>query len=266
MLCAVVAALTFGSLRSSELTFQDNLLITGYRNMVYAVAAGILFDLGVVLLLAGISVGGLALCVPMAFGAALVIGATWDFILDPRANALLLFGGVIVVLAAIALLAVAYLTFRSAMQEAGRKALELDPHSKQAKRRPKRAAAGVAIAFAIVSGIILSFSPLLVAAASDGENGVAPYGLMPLFGAGVFFATILYAPFVINFPIGNVPASFADYFRGSARQHLLGILGGMLLAGGLLASSAVKGSRASVFVGPAWITGLEQAAPLVAML
>ena len=40
ILCAVVAAFTLGLLDSKELTFQDNFLITGYRNMAYALAQG----------------------------------------------------------------------------------------------------------------------------------------------------------------------------------------------------------------------------------
>lgn len=266
LLCVIVAALTLGSLRSSELTFQDNLLITSYRKMAYALAAGVVFNLGNVVLLAGISVGGLALCVPLAFGTALVIGATWDFALDPRANPLLMFGGVVVVLIAMVLLATAYSTYKSAVQEAARKAFDLDPRSKQAKRRPKQAAAGVGIAFAILGGIVLSFAPRIVGSAAEGENGVAPYGLMLLFAGGLLFSTFLYAPFVINFPIGNTPATLSDYFKASRKQHLFGILGGILLASGLLAALTVKGSAASALLGSGWVVGLEQSAPLVAIL
>jgi glucose uptake protein len=266
LLCAVVAALTLGSLRSSELTFQDNLLITSYRKMIYAFAAGLIFNLGNVILLAGISVGGLALCLPAVFGLALAINATWDFILDPRPNPLLLVGGLVFVLGAIALLSLAYVAYRKAVQESSRKALELDPRSKQAKRRPKQAATGVAIVFGIISGIIVSFAPRVLTVAAEGENGVAAYGAIVLFGAGLLFSTFLYSPFVIAFPVGNTPVSIADYFRATRKQHLLGILGGGLLAAGLLTASAVKGSPASALLGTAWIAGLEQAAPLVAAL
>jgi glucose uptake protein len=266
VLCAIVAALTLGSLRSSELTFQDNLLITGYRKMLYAILAGVIFNLGNIILLAGISVGGLAVCVPVAFGVALAINATWDLILDPRANMLLLFGGVAVVLAAVTLLSLAYLNFRRAEQESTRKAPEIDPRTKQPKKRPKQAAAAVAVVFSIIGGIILSFAPRMVVSAAEGDNGVGPYGLILLFSGGLLFSTFLYSPFVINFPIGNTPTSFADYFRGTRRQHLYGILGGIVLAAGLLASNTVKSSPASVLLGPLWILALEQAAPLVAML
>jgi glucose uptake protein len=152
------------------------------------------------------------------------------------------------------------------MQESARKALEIDPRSKQAKRRQKQAVAGVGIAFGVISGVILCFAPRVLAEAAGGENGVAPYGLMLLYASGLFLSTFFYSPFVINFPVGNTPASIRDYFRAAKRQHLLGVLGGVLLAAGLLAASAVKGSPASVLVGAGWITGLEQAAPLVAMV
>jgi len=57
LLCAAVAAFTFGTLNSKELTFQENLLIAGYRNMAFAFGAGMLFNFANMLLAAGISVG-----------------------------------------------------------------------------------------------------------------------------------------------------------------------------------------------------------------
>lgn len=266
LLCALVAALTFGSLRSSELTFQDNLLITSYRKMIYAVAAGMVFNLGNIFLLAGISVGGLATCVPIAFGVAFVISAAWDYILDPRPNALMFGGGVAMVAAAVVLVSLAYTTYRKVMQEAARKALEPDPRTKQAKRRPKQAAAGVAVVFGIISGVILCFAPRIVDLATEGENGVAPYGEVLLFGAGLVFSTFIYSPFVINFPVGNTAANLGNYFRATGRQHLLGIMGGAVLAAGMLAASVVKASPASARLGIGWVTGLEQASPVVAIL
>lgn len=267
LLCALGAALTFGSMRSSELTFQDNFLIASYRKLAYAAAAGLIFNLGNVLLLAGISVGGLALCVPLALGIALVIDLSWEFILDPRSNVLLLFGGVLVLLVAILLIAIAYLQYRAGMEEAARKAaLQIDPRSKEGRRRAKQTAAGVGIALAILGGVILSFAPRVLGLAQEGESGVAPYGLTLLFAAGVLFSTFLYSPFVINFPIGGMPTRVADYFRGTVRQHLLGILGGALLAASAVAANVVIGSPAAVLMGPAVVRGLEQGAPLVAML
>src|SRR5712692_5477804 len=55
LLAAVIAAFTFGSL-GTELTFYDNLLIAGYRKMLYGFGAGVIFNLANMLLVAAISV------------------------------------------------------------------------------------------------------------------------------------------------------------------------------------------------------------------
>src|ERR1700685_1415160 len=60
LLLAVVAALTLGSFKPGELTFQDNLAIAGYRKMAYCIAAGFLFGLANYLLAAGVALAGMA--------------------------------------------------------------------------------------------------------------------------------------------------------------------------------------------------------------
>jgi glucose uptake protein len=266
LVVTLIAALTLGSLRSSELTFEDNLLITAYHLIAYALAAGAVFNLGNVILLAGISVGGIALCVPLAAGVALAIDAVWDFVSDPRINPLLLFGGVGVVLVALTVLSMAYFRHRRAVAEAEKKALQVDPRSKEAKRRPKGVAAGAAVALAIVAGLILSLWPRLAGAAREGDTGVAPYGLTLLFAGGMVFSTLLCSPFVLAFPVGGSPATIAGYFRASRKGHLLGILGGVLFGAGALAANLVLGSPAGRAVGPMLINGIAQGAPLLAFL
>src|SRR5271154_2129678 len=54
MLCAIVAAFTFGSILPKELTFQDNLLIAAKRQMAYGMAGGAVFNLANILLVAAI--------------------------------------------------------------------------------------------------------------------------------------------------------------------------------------------------------------------
>ena len=57
-LAVIVAAYSLGSMNAQELTFQDNLLITGYRKMAYALGAGVVFNIGIMLLVAAISLAG----------------------------------------------------------------------------------------------------------------------------------------------------------------------------------------------------------------
>src|SRR5689334_9921627 len=107
LIAAIIAAYTFGS-AGNELSFSDNLAIAGKRNMVWALAAGAVFNLANMLLVAAISVAGMAVAFPVGIGLALVIGVVWNFFINPQGNALLIFGGAALVLAAIVVDAVAY--------------------------------------------------------------------------------------------------------------------------------------------------------------
>src|SRR5579864_544711 len=64
-LCAAVAAFTLGSMNSQELTFQDNFLIASLRKIVYAVGAGMLLNLALVLFMGALSVAGMGVAFPM---------------------------------------------------------------------------------------------------------------------------------------------------------------------------------------------------------
>ncbi|MEO8129284.1 MAG: AcrB/AcrD/AcrF family protein, partial [Bryobacteraceae bacterium] len=107
LLTAVIAAFTLGSL-GDDLSFTDNLLIAGKRQMAYALAAGLIFNLANMLLVAAISLAGLAVAFPVGIGLALIIGVVWNYIINPQGNPFLIFSGVALVLAAIVVDAFAY--------------------------------------------------------------------------------------------------------------------------------------------------------------
>src|ERR1700688_2791111 len=92
LVAAIIAAYTFGSL-GNELTFSDNMLVAAKRNMAYAVAGGMVFNLANMLLVAAISVAGLAVAFPVGIGLALVIGVIWNYFLNPQGNPTLLAAG-----------------------------------------------------------------------------------------------------------------------------------------------------------------------------
>jgi glucose uptake protein len=267
---AVVAAFTLGTLQSGELSVGDNILITGYRLIAWALAAGFVFNLGNVILLSAISVGGISIAFPVAFGVALIIDTVLDFFGNPRVNPLLLFGGAVVILAAVVLFIVTHFRHREATALAVKKtALQLDPRSKEAREAKKRARTvppGGVAALAIISGVILAFPPRLLSMARETEVGLAPYGLMLFFAAGFFVSTLLYSPFLFTFPVGGSPAQLGNYLRGGIKGHLFGILAGMMLCGGMLAVSLVVGSPALTVLGGLLYNLTYQAAPLLAVL
>ena len=55
LLSAVVAAFLLGLARPQDLTFQDNLVLTGYRKMAWALGSGVVLNLGTLLLLAAMT-------------------------------------------------------------------------------------------------------------------------------------------------------------------------------------------------------------------
>src|SRR5688572_29908568 len=64
-LAALIAALTFGSM-GDELSVGDNIQLTaGKRQIAYALVAGGIFNLGNMLLVAAISIAGLAVAFPV---------------------------------------------------------------------------------------------------------------------------------------------------------------------------------------------------------
>jgi len=67
-----------------------------------------IFNLGNLLLVAAISVAGLAVAFPLGAGLALVIGAVLNYVISPVGNRLLLFGGILLISAAIASNAMVY--------------------------------------------------------------------------------------------------------------------------------------------------------------
>jgi glucose uptake protein len=264
VLCALVAAYTFGQLLPKELTFSDNLLIASKRQIVWAVGAGMVFNLANLLLVAAISVSGMAVAFPISIGLALVIGTVWSYSLNPQGNPTLLFGGAFLVVIAILVDAFAYSGYLDAKKAAAIAALNEDPRAKKKAEREPGAARGIALS--IISGVLMGTFYPMVEVAKAGEIGVAPYGIGLLFGGGILFSSLLYLPFFMNFPVAGEPIELTGYFKGTGKQHLLGLLGGIIWMAGALFNFTAASSPATVQVGPAVSYALGQGATLVSAL
>lgn len=247
LLSAVVAAFTLGSLNSRELTFQDNFLIAAYHNMAYAAGAGIIFNLGNLLFVGAISVSGMAVAFPLSWGVAMVVGGIWGYLVNPHGSAVMLAAGALLVLLAVIVQGAAY-SVHVAAQRAVTKTLQ--PDSRQRTSRPPSAAKGIVLG--LISGVFIGSAYALVDVGRAGENGVGPYGLALLFAAGHFFSTLFLNPFFLSFPVQGKAMEVKAYFKGTKRQHLLGILGGSVWIAGALANFtalyAPPGAQASPLV------------------
>ena len=271
LLAAVVAAYTFGSI-GNDLTFSDNLLVAGKRNMAFALAGGAVFNLANMLLVAAISIAGLAVAFPVGIGLALVIGVIWNYILNPQGNKLLLAGGVVLVAGAIVVDAMAY-----GAHARSRKPATLPPEPAPAQRgrtkssAPARSSSGGAkgIILSLVSGVLMgSFYPLVQIGMNGGveAGGLGPYTVAFFFACGVFASTFVYNLYFTNLPVEGEPISPLAYFRGNFRQHALGIVGGLIWCTGGIANFVAASAPQSVQIGPAISYAIGQGATMVSAL
>jgi glucose uptake protein len=254
---AVAAAFTLGSMNPEELTFQDNFLLTGYRKMAWAVVAGGTFNLGAILLLASMSLSRMSVAFPIALGISLTTGSIWEVAAGLPGRVVLILPGATLVVAAVVLSALAFRWFLEDAQTAA---------PAGAPRVPAKGGPTASIVLAVIGGVLLGASGNMVGEAMSGENGISAYGVMLLAAASVFGSSLLYVPFLLNFPVQGAPIQVRQYFKGTQKQHLLGLFAGILLATGMLSRMVASSGTPSVRVDPALSYGLNGGAATVAVL
>ena len=259
LLAAAVYALTFGSLGFDGFEFVDDLMQTGKHNILYGALGGVVFNLANMLLVAAISVAGLAVAFPVGIGMALVIGVVWNYIIKPQGNPTLLFGGAAIIVVAIIVDAMAYAKhLRVKLEEQARVGLL----KTSAPRVPIRG-----IVLSIVSGLLMgSFFPLVETGKSWG-SGLGPYSIGFVFAAGVLASTFVFNLFFMNLPVTGEPVEVRDYFlTGSPKKHLLGLAGGIIWYSGTIANFVAASAQDKAQVGPAVSYAMGQGATMISAL
>ncbi|HBY60284.1 MAG TPA: hypothetical protein DEH78_10705 [Solibacterales bacterium] len=263
---AAVLAFTFGSM-GDGLSVLDNLSITGKRNIFYGFLAGVIFNLANMLLVAAIAVAGLAVAFPVGIGLAMVIGVVWNYALNPQGNVYMLFGGTALVLAAIVLDAFAYKAhakLRAAAAPAAQPAVSIHSRGKRASAKP---GALKGILLSVFAGLLMgSFYPLVEMSKQPEMLGLGPYTVGFVFAGAVFSSTFIFNLFFMNLPVEGEPVPFTAYFRGTFRQHLLGIVGGSIWCVGTISNFVASSAPPSVNVGPAISYALGQGATMISAL
>jgi glucose uptake protein len=235
VLCAGVAALALGSAHAQELTVQDNLILTGYRKMAWALGSGVVLNLGLLLMLAAMTIAGMSVAFPLTLGVALVIGAVWDFASITQANTTSTFIGVALLLAGVIVTGLAYLQLLRMRREAAQKALTPDPRIKTKRARPA-AGAALAIVLSVIGGIALSIFPKVLGEATGGDNSLAPYPAVLLLSIAALLSSPFFVLFFTTFPVVSTAGAPNGYFSGTAKQHLMGIAGGVMWGAGMLSA------------------------------
>jgi glucose uptake protein len=260
LLAAIVFAFTFGSMGFDRLLFMDDLLQTGKRNIAFGFAGGVVFNLSNMLLVAAISMAGMSVAFPVGVGTALVVGAVWNYVLRPQGNPVLLFTGLAIVVAAIVVDAMAYRAHAMWKLQAAIK-------SGKSRSTVKRVSPKVLV-LCIVSGLMMgSFFPLVeMGKGQPGGVEMGPYAVGFVFAVGLFLSTFVFNLFFMNLPVEGEPVEILDYFKGGLRNHLLGLVGGIIWCTGTMASFVAASAPEEVQVGPAISYALGQGATMISAL
>ena len=208
LLCALAFGLTLGNTQpANPASFFSNLAAAAPRSLVEASLGGVIFTLGNLLLVAAISVAGMAVAFPVGSGLGLVLGAVLNYVIAPAGNATLIFSGIALVCIAIALDALAY-----------------------------RAHAGTASSAGTAKGLVLSlfggigaglFYPF-VAKSLTGPGHLTPYTVDVVFALAAAFSAIPITYVFMRKPVAGPALGFHDYFAGRPALHLWGVLGGLV--------------------------------------
>jgi glucose uptake protein len=265
LLTSLIIAVTFGSLGFDGFSFVDDIMNGAKRYWVLGCGAGVIFNLANMLLVAAISVAGLAVAFPVGIGLALIIGVVWNYAIRPQGNAVLLFAGCGLVVAAMIVDAIAYRSME---------AIRMERLAQEGKAKSTRKTVNLKGVFlSLASGVLMgSFYPLVVMSKSSewggtaGENGLGPYAIGFVFALGVFGSTFIFDLFFMNLPVEGEPLEILDYFKGLPKQHLFGLIGGAIWCVGTLANFVGSSAPEQVQVGPAISLALGQGAAMVSAL
>ncbi|MGJ5820486.1 hypothetical protein [Paludibaculum fermentans] len=277
LIAATVAAFTFGSIdgvtvdsSGPAFSFVDNLTVASKLMMLYAIAAGVIFNLANLLLVAAISVAGLSVAFPVGIGLALIVGTVLNHILRPTGNPVYLFSGMALILLAIVATAMAHAAYNANRNPvAAVEELKTVPGARAIHRptaKARKAGPLKGIMLSLFAGILMGLFYPLVELSKKGDLGLGPYTAAFMFALGVLFSTPVFNIFFMNMPVEGAPLSIRDYFQGTGRQHLLGLLGGIIWTIGCIANFVASSTPKSVNVGPATSYAMGQGATLVSTL
>jgi len=238
LLIALILGFTLGSTASgSPDSFLQNLRAVDGHHYLLAFLGGVVFNLGNILIVAAIAIAGMAVAFPVGVGLALVVGSVLNYIVTPKGNPLMLFGGIALVCLAIVLDAVAY------------------------RRQSKGQAVSVTgIVVSVLGGLVMGLLYPFVAKAIKGENHFGPYTVAFVFVLGVLVSNFPLNYFLMRKPVAGPPVAVSDYLRGAGSWHFWGLLGGMAWGVGTISNFVASYAQ---MVGPAASYALGQGSTMV---
>lgn len=251
LIFSLLAAFTLGSFGSEGRTFIEDLRQANISSIGSAILGGVVWNLGNLFLVAAIAVAGMSVGFPIGGGIAWILGIFVNYLLvvmrsgKSGDNDLLLFSGVIAIIGAIILSMLSYKRLASENKKPTTKGIMLSVF------------AGLLIAF-FYGLVVNSLDPEFV---KGGGGNLTPYSGAFFFALGAFLSTFIFNPVFMAKPVQGDPVKIGEYFKGSAKTHSIGILGGIIWMTGMVVSFMSVGAA-----GPAISYALSNAAPVVAIL
>jgi glucose uptake protein len=238
LLIALILGFTLGrTAPASPDSFVQNLRAADGHHFLLAFLGGVVFNLGNILIVAAIAIAGMAVAFPVGVGLALVVGSVLNYIITPKGNPLMLFGGISLVCLAIALDALAY------------------------RRQTKDQTVSIkGIVLSVLGGLVMGLFYPFIAKAIKGENHFGPYTVAFVFALGVLVSNFPVNYLLMRRPVSGAQLSVGDYFRGAGAWHFWGIFGGMVWGVGTIFNFVGSYAR---MVGPAASYALGQGSTMV---
>lgn len=244
---ALLIAFTMGSFGTEGRHFTTDIAQADLKNVGSILVGGVIFNASNILLSASTSIAGLAVAFPLGVGLSLVLGTVINYIGAPKGDPVWLFLGVAMIVAAVIFNGIA---------------------SSRVSKGDKNDNAKKGILLAVAAGILMSFFYRFVAAAMDLDNfaapaagKVTPYTAIVIFSVGVFASNFIFNTLVMKKPFVGGPVTYSEYFKGSAKTHLVGMLGGAIWCLGTAFSYIASGKA-----GAAISYALGQGAPMIAAI
>jgi glucose uptake protein len=245
LIASLIFAFTFGSLGEGGRSFLADIQQADSQSIQSAIIGGVVFNAANILLVAAITIAGMSVAFPVGIGLALVIGVVVNYLDNPVGDKTILFGGMALIVLAILLNANAYRKMQSGQGSVSTKGLVLS----------------------VVAGILMGYFYKYVAASMFPDFNVpevgklSPYTAVFFFAIGVLLSNFLFNTLLMKRPFEGKPVSYTDYFNGSFKNHLMGILGGIIWCNGMSFNIIASGKA-----GPAISYGLGQGATIVAAI
>jgi glucose uptake protein len=252
LLFSLISAFTLGSLGKEPggRTFVEDLAHADTKSIMYSMLGGVIWNLGNLLLVAAIAVAGLAVGFPIGGGIAWLGGTVLGYVIEistkgsSNSNPWLLFTGMALAIAAI------YLSMKS--------------YKKLTVFQKKPSFKGIILS--VLAGLLIAPFYTITMYGMDpafglsGAGTLTPYSGAVFFALGAFLSTFVFNPFFMARPVEGAPVKIREYFTGSFKSHLWGILGGSIWMFGMVVSFMSSGEGSTIAY------ALSNAAPVVAIL